>query len=126
MIRRATIAAVLSLLTAGSACADDASDAVRAEFKRAYAIAIADGDTGHVPAPVTDSKTLRDYILYPYLQQARLHRAMSDTQSDTAALDGEVANFLHAHENETVSVELRRAWYTHLSRRMAWEKLLEE
>jgi soluble lytic murein transglycosylase len=100
-IRSAFTACILVLATvslsalAGTARAQDREESVRAEFARVYPIAAES-------KPDRDSAALRNYILYPYIQQRRLLAALAAESSAEVetALDSEIdANdpVLHCH-----------------------------
>jgi soluble lytic murein transglycosylase len=100
------------------AAANDAAK-VRTDFQRAYA---------EIEAPTaTDSEALRTYILYPYLQAARLKVALNQqtkTGIDSAVgADIEIEAFLKSRDNEPVTRDLRRVWYASLANRKQWERL---
>jgi soluble lytic murein transglycosylase len=107
---------LLAFLLTATADADDRAS-IRSEFQRAYTQSAL-----NTASVTTDSNTLRSYTLYPYLQQARLKRALLVTTDVTT--DEAIQEFLSGHENEPVARELRRAWYTSLAERKQWERLL--
>jgi soluble lytic murein transglycosylase len=113
----ALVACALAL-AAGAACADEASDdAVREEFRAAYAA------VGSGPAP--DSDALRGYVLYPYLRAARIARALEPATGAWGQADLEAAAFLAETGDTPVARALRRAWLASLARRESWEAFLE-
>jgi soluble lytic murein transglycosylase len=78
----------LSFAGAAKAVADPYADA-RREFVAAYA------EAGRKPPGTTeDSRALRDYPLYPYLQAARLQSRLGDP-----AAAGEITAFLKQHDD---------------------------
>ena len=95
-------------------------ESVRAQFRLAYGLARA-GFT----AAATDSEALRDYIIYPYLEAARLGRRLDDSGSAWGEADAAVENFLARHDGEPVSVNLRIAWLQSLATRDLWPQYRE-
>jgi len=102
--------------------APDPLAAPRAEFQQAYARVA--GSTGaDDPA---DTPTLRGYVLFPYLQAARLAQALRGAGANVPAmLDEEVAAFVRANDGQPVSQELRRSWLAGLAERREWKRFLE-
>jgi soluble lytic murein transglycosylase len=99
--------------------AEDALAKQRRVFEKAYAAAIA-GE----PATSNDSKRLRAYPLYPYLQAARIQRALRGSQDALADIDQRAEVFLSRFNREPVTREVRRAWLTSLAERREWDKFL--
>jgi soluble lytic murein transglycosylase len=99
----------VSLLAAGGAHAEPV--AVRQQFSDAYAIARA-GTRAVTP----DSRELRGYVLYPYLEAARLRRDLT--------ANGAIAAFLEQHRDEPVAGALRREWLSALGDRRDWTTYL--
>ncbi len=97
----------------------DRSADVRAEFQRAYASASAESVAGS-----SDSAALRDYALYPYLEQRRIQLVLASNPGNWSAVDLAAEQFLKAHLIEPVARELRRVWYASLARREEWERYL--
>jgi len=100
---------------ANTSRADDAWDAVRREFRLAYS-----QTNGNAAA---DSAALRSYVLYPYLQQARIRRNITGT-TNFAQVDRDAVSFLRAFGADNVTRDLRRDWYASLARRQEWRMLL--
>jgi soluble lytic murein transglycosylase len=128
---RKIIAGLLGLLLS-SGCATsharekDASqqDAVRQSFMNAMAIVAF--------APTSDDASLQSYVLYPYLQAARLRRqlelatpAATGTVDALLPVDGQVVAFLSEHGAAPVSTPLRGAWLASLAARREWKTFLE-
>jgi soluble lytic murein transglycosylase len=120
-LKAACLAACLALLcvTIGGAATDEEPLAAqRAEFQQAWSQLSA-------AAPAADSATLQRYVLFPYLQAARLEQALGAAGTTVAdSLDRQVASFLRAHEDQPVARELRRRWLTSLAARGRWQELL--
>jgi peptidoglycan lytic transglycosylase len=123
---RAVCLASLLLLGAIGAPAHAANDddpyaATRAIFLLAYA-AIESG----APVPsAAEPAELRSYPLYPYLERARIMRALRKTEAGKPAaaetrVDEQAAAFLAAHAGEPVAADLRRAWLRNLAARSQW------
>ena len=106
---RTGLVAVLLLLAAMGVHADPA--AVRQQFTVAYLIARAG-----TPAVTPDSTELREYVLYPYLEAARLRRDLT--------ANGAIAAFLGQHRDEPVARALRREWLDALGTRRDWPTYL--
>jgi soluble lytic murein transglycosylase len=70
-----------------------------------------------------DTQSLRNYVLYPYLQQHRIQLALATTPV-SVNVDRAAEEFLKLHTVEPVARELRRVWYASLAARQEWEKYL--
>ncbi|NKF21955.1 lytic transglycosylase domain-containing protein [Solimonas marina] len=95
--------------------ADD--DAVRQQFSNALEQARA----GVTPAKA-DSRQLRDYVLYPYLQAVRIQSQIS--RGTPGSADQAAASWLQAHPDLPVARELRRQWLLDLADRQDWAPFL--
>jgi soluble lytic murein transglycosylase len=74
-----------------------------------------------------DDEQLRDYPLYPYLEAARIARAVrSATDSDDADVDRRAEVFLSRFQREPVTREVRRAWLASLVQRREWDLFLSQ
>jgi soluble lytic murein transglycosylase len=104
--------------------AEDALSQQRQLFQRAYTAALAGAEAG------TDDEQLRDYPLYPYLEAARIQRAlrvaMNATAIEAAEADRNAEVFLLRFNREPVTRELRRAWLANLVQRREWDKFLSQ
>ncbi|MEO8316605.1 MAG: transglycosylase SLT domain-containing protein [Pseudomonadota bacterium] len=112
---------MLALAIGRTASPTDPLAPTRAEFQQAYE------RIAEAPAVVaiTESAGLRSYVLYPYLQAARLGQALKvASASETVALDERIGTFLGAHEGEPVAQELRRSWLASLAGRDSWSQFL--
>lgn len=117
---RAALLATGWCAAAAAATGEDELAAVRAEWIAAYAAASA-------PAPAADSEALRHYLLYPYLEAARLRAMLAGTHGPGAtAADALAAEFVARHGGEPVASGLRRSWLESLARRGAWQLFLEQ
>ncbi len=118
---RASLFLPLLLFAASTFAASDASDPYareRAEFVRLYQ-AIQNGRDAGEPA----SEAMRAYPLFPYLQAARLHRAVVNAPMATT-YDEAVERFLSEYGTDPVTRELRHAWLNSLADRNQWERFL--
>src|SRR6185369_2913701 len=116
------LAACLSLACAtlaGAADADDPLPAQRVEFQQAWArLATPEINTA-------DSPGLQSYVLYPYLQAARLKQALQASGATVPkAQDEQIASFLRSHDREPVATDLRLTWLASLAARSAWSDFL--
>lgn len=110
--------AVGATVILGASASDPLADQ-RAAFQFAYAGV----REGTAPA---DSPELQRYVLYPYLQAARLDKALKAAGSAAPdALDQQIEDFLRAHEQEPVSQSLRRSWLATLATRQRWADFLD-
>ena len=113
-----------ALLIPGAARAAEAHDPlrkVRETFRQAY-------EQVDAPNPTSrpDSEALRDYPLYPYLQAARIRRALADAGDEPGSVDQRAQTFITYHESEPVGRNLRRVWLTSLAERGHWTQFLEQ
>ena len=109
-------AAALSLLCwMACAPAQGLPDAARAEFRVAL-------DHVAQPEPAADSAALRGYLLYPYLEAARLRQELSRVpgRQRLAGLDRRVRAFLERQGEVPVTRDLSRDWLGYLGERAAW------
>jgi soluble lytic murein transglycosylase len=112
--------ALLPVAGAHSAGAQDPFAKVRETFRRAY-------EQVDDPAakPHQDSEALRAYPLYPYLQAARIRRALADAGEEMGSVDQRAQTFITYHDNEPVGRSLRRVWLTSLAERGHWRQFVE-
>ena len=103
---------VVLLLLPVLAHAQDDWTTARSEFVAALARAEA-GETG-----ASDSRLLSGYVLYPYLQAARLLHDLKGPAS--TATDERVRSYLTANAVLPVSREVRKAWLQNLAQRQDW------
>jgi soluble lytic murein transglycosylase len=102
-----------------AAAADPFKDE-RSAFQRAYAQV----DAAEPQRP--DSEALRTYPLYPYLQAARIRRALANANGKLTAVDQRAATFTTYYEREPVGRELRRVWLASLAEREHWQMFAEQ
>lgn len=115
------LACALLLSCADAAAASDPYEKVRATFRQAY-----EQVDAPAPKPHPDSEALRMYPLYPYLQAARIRRALADAGDTLGSVDERAQTFVTYYESEPVGRGLRREWLTSLAERGHWEKFLEQ
>jgi soluble lytic murein transglycosylase len=108
-------------LGAQQASAEDPLAGTRQLFGVAYAAAEAGAP---LPAAV-EPPGLRSYVLYPYLERARLAAALRKASGAWGSLDDEIETFLTAHAGEPVAGDLRKTWLLRLAERREWQALLE-
>jgi soluble lytic murein transglycosylase len=120
---RSLIGLLILLLGASSACADeDPYESERQEFTRAFAAL----EAGRPLPADADSDELRVYPLYPYLQRARIIRALERAADGLTTADAQAREFLAFYDVEPVAADLRRAWLKSLARRKQWPTFTEE
>ena len=113
--------ALLPLSGARGAAHDDPYAKVRATFRQAYA----DIDDPTAKRR-SDSEALRNYPLYPYLQAARIRRALADIGDDLGSIDQRAQTFVTYHESDPVGRSVRRVWLASLAERGHWEQFLQQ
>jgi len=111
---------VLSLGSGPALAAKDPFKNTRQVFKEAYAKA-----TSRATDDQADSEDLRTYPLYPYLQAARIKRALSEATGGLSEADQRAEQFLAYYDREPVARDLRNTWLASLARREQWETFLE-
>src|SRR5690606_6547442 len=94
----------------------------RAEFVRALRAVRAGANGG----ASTDSDRLRAYPLYPYLEAARLVRALEAAAGPDTAADDASRAFLEKHGDAPVTRAVRRARLDSFARRKLWDAFLAE
>ncbi len=118
-------AALLALNSVAAAAAGaqvtPAQDAVRAEFRAAL----------EAPAQAKrppDSAALRGYLLYPYVEAARLRQRLAAVRAGAreAGLEKHVQEFLARNQEDPVTRELRNASLAYLGERKAWTQYLAQ
>jgi soluble lytic murein transglycosylase len=111
---------------AAHARSEDTYKHAREQFLQAYSQAATIGGEPQKP----DSEELRNYPLYPYLQAARIKRALLEaTISPTASLesvDQRAQTFATYYEQEPVGRDLRRTWLASLAERQQWTTFLDQ
>ncbi len=113
-------AGLLATIAASARADDDPLASVRLLFVFAYAAAEAGA-----PLPLsTEPAALRDYVLYPYLERARLTSALRGATQAWTSTDDDVNAFLDAHAGEPVAADLLRTWLSSLGAREQWQALV--
>jgi len=100
---------------------DDVLGETRREFMAAYEAAASRTSL----ATPTDSLALQAYVLYPYVQAARIKHELSRTEASWSALDERAQRFLSAQGAKPVARIVRRAWLESLARRGQWKAFLD-
>lgn len=121
---RSRLAVLLALATTGAlAFAAPGPVIPRAEFRQALQDAAKRG----APEP-PDSSALQAYVLYPYLEAARLRTALAAVPAGRRepALDARIKTFLARERGQPAGRELRRDWVAFLAARQAWSELLAD
>ncbi len=113
--------ALLTPFSVRSADARDPFEKVRETFRKAYE-QVDDPTAKRRP----DSEPLRNYPLYPYLQAARIRRALADAGDELGSVDQRAQTFIAYYENEPVGKGLRRVWLASLAGRGHWEQFLDQ
>ncbi|HUF73275.1 MAG TPA: transglycosylase SLT domain-containing protein [Gammaproteobacteria bacterium] len=115
----------LCLVAAGPGLAQvepESADIVRSEFRAAYTLA----RSGSTEAAAEDSRALHSYVLYPYLEAARLGSALAAAGPAWSEQDDAVETFLTQRDGEPVTSNLRLAWLESLSTRGLPAAFLEQ
>ncbi|MFL6577882.1 MAG: transglycosylase SLT domain-containing protein [Povalibacter sp.] len=116
---RAAVLAFFTFWCAAAIAENDPFAKARTEFVEAYA------RVDSQDASSVDSEALRSYPLYPYLQSARIRRALLNTTQPLDSVDQRAATFLAYYDREPVARELRRAWLDSLAERQQWALFLQ-
>ena len=103
------------LLATSLAQATEPSDAQRAAFKQAYAVAQQGGDGWRSLA-----ETLHDYPLYAYLPAAALEHDIQQTDRTT------IEAYLKQFPDSIPAADLRRDFLLELARRQDWNDFLAQ
>lgn len=112
---------LLALLPLACAAAKDPYKHTREVFKDTYAKVA----TTPLAQQDKDSEGLRKYPLYPYVQAARIKRALAESTNDLGAADQRAETFITKYPREPVGRDLRNAWLSSLAQRMQWQKFLD-
>lgn len=111
---------VLSLTGGMATAARDPFKNTREAFKDAYAEA-----TTQPTDEKEDGEALRGYPLYPYLQAARIKRALNEATNELGPADQSAETFISYYEREPVGRDVRGAWLTSLAQRQQWQPFLQ-
>lgn len=107
----------LVLLAAPAVYATDVLTKQRVEFQKAYET-LQQGKQ-----VIADSKSLQRYVLYPYLQAARLSRDLQHAAAPKQ-LDDRIAKFLTTQSTAPAIRDLRHTWLLSLAARSEWKQFL--
>ncbi|HEX2493931.1 MAG TPA: transglycosylase SLT domain-containing protein [Steroidobacter sp.] len=125
MFRPVLLWSMLAYLSAAHAREAEPFAQARAAFQRAYELVDASSDPLD-QSQAADSEELRTYPLYPYLQAARIRRALSTGVLENASLDQRAQMFTAQYEADPVGRALRRVWLASLAERAQWAMFLEQ
>src|SRR5688572_12816741 len=105
-------------LLAGAAAAAAQADLseARQRFKQAYEQV----DSTQGGQRSADSEALKAYPLYPYLQAARIRRALADVKGELGSVDQRAQTLVTYHDDAPVGRALRRVWLASLAERGHW------
>jgi soluble lytic murein transglycosylase len=117
LIATATLAVVFSVSAGGEST--DPFVGVRKEFLEAYA------QVGKSDVVAEDSRELKSYPLYSYLQAERLRQALGPDAPASEDVDKRAAAFVAGHDPQPVARRVRRVWLESLARRTQWATFLE-
>ncbi len=109
---------LLALLPSIASSTIDTLTAQRSEFMHAYTAIQQNKKVG------PDSKTLKGYVLYPYLQAVRLINELQHAATFNQ-IDQRIVAFLVIHNAAPVTHEIRHAWLLSLASRALWPTFLE-
>jgi peptidoglycan lytic transglycosylase len=122
---RSFLAAVMLVLACSIPCSDARSAASAAEVRKAFQEAYTRASTNIADFDAPDSAALKSYVLYPYLQAARIQLALSVSSGDSAAMaDKRAADFLATYGQQPVTRSVRHVWLDSLARRSQWTQFL--
>lgn len=111
---------VLSLTGGTALAAKDPYKRVREVFQEAYERA-----STQPTDEKKDSEALRSYPLYPYLQAARIKRALGEATNTLGPADQSAETFVSYYEREPVGRDVRGAWLTSLALRQQWQPFMQ-
>jgi soluble lytic murein transglycosylase len=121
LLRLTMFLSLLALLPLASGAASDPFKHTREAFKDAYARVA----TVPLDQQDKDSEGLRNYPLYPYLQAARIKRALAESTNDLGVADQRAETFIAQYPREPVGRDMRSTWLSSLATRLQWQKFLE-
>jgi soluble lytic murein transglycosylase len=126
LLRFLLLITLACIATGAHARSQDPYKRAREAFVQAYAQATTTGGEPQKP----DREDLRNYPLYPYLQAARIKRALSEASASQAtsldSVDQRAQTFATYYEREPVGRDLRRAWLFSLAARQQWQTFLDQ
>lgn len=123
----APVLAALAVAAFGASSALAADDDPLAAPRELFVLAFAAAEAGVPLTSAADPAELRAYPLYPYLERARLIRALGKTKdAGPVAADDDARAFLATHAGEPVAADLRRAWLRSLAARTQWPTFADQ
>jgi hypothetical protein len=124
---RFLLLATCGWLVALGAAASDAPDDPNVELRREFVAAHAAAEAGRPPPEDGDSEALRAYVLYPYVEAARLRAALRSGPSGSiaTATDSAARAFLERHGVAPYTRSLRYALLIRLAEARRWGDFLE-
>lgn len=131
MHRASVLCSLLWLLLAWPASPAAAAEPVPVPVRQAFMNAMAAVPVAPTAAVPEDGPELRGYVLYPYLQAARLRAQLSVVAPVAGALDDPllpvdeaIVAFLAAQGSRPVTQRLRQEWLSSLAGRSAWRTFM--
>jgi soluble lytic murein transglycosylase len=126
MLRRFLLVTALASCSVTAHARSDVYKHAREDFVEAYTQATTTGGEPQKP----DREDLRTYPLYPYLQSARIKRALNEASvalsTSLGSVDQRAQTFATYYEREAVGRDLRRAWLLSLAERDQWATFLDQ
>ena len=107
----------IALIMSAHATSTDTLSTQRNEFMAAYSA------LQHESTPNPDSKALKEYVLYPYLQAARLQKELQRAPTDKQ-LKQRISTFITSQGLVPAIRELRHAWLLTLATESDWKTFL--
>lgn len=129
---RATVLTAVAVLTLSVAPPGHATErqadprAALADARAEFLAAWTRLEAGAPTHPSDDTDTLRAYPLYPYLEAARIARALARTEGVETEADAAAIAFLAKHRDEPVARAVRQTRLDSLARREQWKIFLAE
>lgn len=114
-----TAALALSYVAPAQGAGPDDYAEARKAFKEAYEHADRPEASG------SDSALLKGYLLYPYLEAARIREALKTATGGSGRVDQRATDFILAYPQLPVTRSLRRAWLDNLAHREQWNLFLQ-
>jgi len=114
------------LAAVGRTAPDASSESALAEARAEFVAALRAVRAGRGSDAAADSDRLRAYPLYPYLEAARLVRALESATDAHSPADDASKVFLERHGDAPVARSVRRARLDSFARRKLWDAFLAE
>ncbi len=129
-LRLAVLLLVMLMLLGTPARAQADTEATRANVRQTFQSAMALVPARPFAPAEGDPEALQRYVLYPYLQVARLNRQLALLPRQDAApglpLDDEIAALLAQQGDRPVTRTLRSNWLQSLAARRDWPRFLDQ